>query len=806
MTEAENHCPLNEDFRKFVELVAEAVVVAREESCGPSAQQKIWPPDFERCETDFERVCILMQLPTVRQFSLLSAAESPSCQDGMKSDEVVRKCRMKALDCRGEILSSLDAWTEAVFGAKSTGCRYKAFYSRSRLLEHLRAHEAELDDINRCLENVPPVDEQWELHFRRGHLLRKLGEYEAAYAEFLEARVAARFDSEVLPDIVLYDSIHRCKCRDSVDRNMHPLLRFISRQSTGVRIIKTIPLPDSNSGGHAFHVKRDGSLGLHLVASRDIAPGELIAAEKPYVRVLNPGKELRHCYRCCKRSLNLTPCRGCSEVGFCSTRCERETWMSDWWYMNGNESPGEIVDGPELDQFHRFECGQRSRILLTDVGGLQWLKVFGSTTCTSPRLRRYSEWLGDLDPIEYPTLDARDVLLAFACVARTHWHDIWRLARGQANEDIKEATNSRCPVKRPSSIFAFSGQENVTNTTFRLGTYDSVSWRNAEPHNTRSTEDLWQRTVAAVFLAHCLSAGGYPLDWKEDPMMNPLVAHAEDDRPKLPASWAAACLLYHLQVGMRATRGQTVVRYEEQDSDGNSVRTTWDYVRITSESSGIYALLSLTSHACDQNSSVITVDGVGEGLFALRSIKAGTEISFSLCDRHKPTAARQELLIKRFGIHCQCTACHKNWPVEHEVLVMPQCQLCGHQVPVHGCRPDAHGGRSGCRCPMRIRCNQPLAIVQQQDQRIVNRPRVIRYSEILPLDEISVSEFDRCIADTVQNIKALEEHENLSEPCGNLNSLEDQLQQLLNFRHGQYYMLSVISTALRIQDHIWPPI
>ncbi|CAI2736874.1 unnamed protein product [Dicrocoelium dendriticum] len=368
-------------------------------------------------------------------FLISRASESETCQDGLKSDEVAHNHRNKSLASRGEMLIKLDSSTEAIIAANTTGCRSMGYDCRSQLLQSLAAIEAELDDLTRCFENDPPVAERRSLLHRCGIALRKLGQFHEAHAAFLEAKFAARFRcSEDVPESVLSQNLRQCDNQDSSDRNMHPPLIFHSKPWTGFQITENISFTDciSQEPG-SFRVRSNGLLGWNLVANRDIIPGELIAAETPYVRVPDPGKELRHCYHCCKRSLSLIPCRNCSE--------------------------------------------------------------------------------------------------------------------GQMDNSNKKAAHSGNSVRPRSSLFAFSGHETVPAAVVRT--------------------DFWQRIVAAVFLAHCLSAGGYPLDWEDDPMLTPSHALTGDDRSTLPASWAAACLLYHLQADMCATRCQTVV-CREQDAVNSS--------------------------------------------------------------------------------------------------------------------------------------------------------------------------------------------------------------------------------------------
>lgn len=84
--------------------------------------------------------------------------------------------------------------------------------------------------------------------------------------------------------------------------------------------------------------------GRHLVATKDILPGELLVKEDAFVSVLNPGEmpPLRHClenkwdtrvtsadlycHRCLRHTLAAVPCDGCNYAKYCSQECMQQAW------------------------------------------------------------------------------------------------------------------------------------------------------------------------------------------------------------------------------------------------------------------------------------------------------------------------------------------------------------------------------------------------------------------------------------------------------------------------------------------------
>lgn len=71
--------------------------------------------------------------------------------------------------------------------------------------------------------------------------------------------------------------------------------------------------------------------GRHVVATKKIVPGELVAVEKPYTAILLREFFDTHCFHCFQSSYNLIPCFNCTLVMYCSVEC-RETSMRNHQY------------------------------------------------------------------------------------------------------------------------------------------------------------------------------------------------------------------------------------------------------------------------------------------------------------------------------------------------------------------------------------------------------------------------------------------------------------------------------------------
>lgn len=67
-------------------------------------------------------------------------------------------------------------------------------------------------------------------------------------------------------------------------------------------------------------------MGRHLVATKRIEPGDIIAVEKPYTNILLYNFYLTHCHHCLQVSYNLIPCYECPLTLYCSKTCRDDAW------------------------------------------------------------------------------------------------------------------------------------------------------------------------------------------------------------------------------------------------------------------------------------------------------------------------------------------------------------------------------------------------------------------------------------------------------------------------------------------------
>lgn len=147
------------------------------------------------------------------------------------------------------------------------------------------------------------------------------------------------------------------------------------------------------------------------------------------------------------------------------------------------------------------------------------------------------------------------------------------------------------------------------------------------------------------------------MDWFDE-SADFYAAPSPSNRPKrLPASWVAACLLYHLQ--SVSANGHS---YSEEVFGSLQNLAAVETEHIVS---CLYPTLSLVNHSCDPSTfRVCTGEGASCFIAALRPLSAGSEIFDCYCDCFSlvARATRQKELNSRYMFQCACKACILNWP------------------------------------------------------------------------------------------------------------------------------------------------
>ncbi|KAF8568308.1 hypothetical protein P879_01693 [Paragonimus westermani] len=828
---------LHPDFIRFSEVVVTAIATAwddRPADFQSDGRPMLWPPNFTSCRTDFDRVTVLLSLPEVRRFSLEPASASNACYSNLKSDS--RSTELRELGNQAwranDVATALTLYTKAIFYASASELKALAFANRSCVLARLGAYSAVLEDIDHAIQFHYPSGQLCRLLVRRAQALLNLKNVNEAYVAFLRAKelITNALENSVGLTKLIENGLKQCdvissrsdagddfSCMSRVPplyvRHPNPpvLSSFTGAEGTAGGPQSNLMVATSNQSDMFKVSYLDETVEWQVVANKLIKPGELILIDTPYARRVHDDKVFDYCYRCFRRSINLIPCRGCSEVGFCSVACEEASW-APLWFGDGTDAEGpELSVGQSRHPSHRFECGQIHRLCLTDYAGWKHMRSKPPPVFASDALKSYHAQLREssIDScVGGPTV----AWLSFAVVARTNPVTLRDLAQ-------KSTDSTSMVIREPlsSSLLAFSGARHRPGCDLQADDYSTVGWLTSNS-NKRAPHDLWQRTVAAVFLTYCLSAGGYPLDWDHDRCLrDPTSPSSWPLDTRLPASWAAACILHQIQAiasnahsfsaeyycccaeavddSKRVTK--PISQQPSTSTRGCSPGVELSNVNTCEVGSALYPILSLINHSCNPNVAHVYLANGHCGLYALRVIRAGDAL-YGNYGYHYAThslAERQRLLLDQYCFECQCEACLENWSNLNLDLKL-QCQQCYGLIELStnatdiSCNTVFTSRRSECRCSKSV---QRTAI------RLYNKLHR-SFQELctqIPMEfmgrqfhQLSDTFLDKQIAKVSRmlDLGALEDI--LTRPAMPFDYLQELLKVLLNLRHGCVFMLS----------------
>ncbi|KAA3670463.1 uncharacterized protein DEA37_0010468 [Paragonimus westermani] len=186
------------------------------------------------------------------------------------------------------------------------------------------------------------------------------------------------------------------------------------------------------------------------------------------------------------------------DVGFCSAACEEASWAPLWFEDGTKAEEPELSVGRSRHPSHRFECGQVHRLCLRDYAGWKHMRSQPPPVFASDALKSYHAQLRECSVdscVGGPTV----AWLSFAVVARTNPVTLRNLA-----QNLTDSTSMAIREPLSSPLLAFSGARHRPACDSQADDYSTVGWLTSNS-NKRTPHDLWQRTVAAVFLTYCLS-------------------------------------------------------------------------------------------------------------------------------------------------------------------------------------------------------------------------------------------------------------------------------------------------------------
>lgn len=293
---------------------------------------------FQQFSTDEERVILAMEMCSIYKITIPKISNQKSTSES-------KKWRDKGNDMFVRNNSS-EHFTEAcklysksvAFAPKNSDELALAYANRSAVLFRLGKYEHCIKDIEKCLSlNYPN-------HLKLKILLRKI----ECFVKLNSPKVLTVYE-ETLEWIEKSQSKEKEKMRQKLELICQHRQEEIKEDEKSLDAIFAEFVYDRPNGeidacSDALDVRYNDTFGRHVVATRDIRPGEIIAKETPYCLALSVSNKYSHCWQCLEYIWNGISCDHCVHAMFCSGKCKQKAWKD----------------------FHEVECNILTRLLGLD--------------------------------------------------------------------------------------------------------------------------------------------------------------------------------------------------------------------------------------------------------------------------------------------------------------------------------------------------------------------------------------------------------------------------------------------------------
>ncbi|XP_006167616.1 SET and MYND domain-containing protein 4 [Tupaia chinensis] len=519
------------------------------------------------------------------------------------------------------------------------------YANRSAALFHLGQYEACLNDILRAQTHGYPERLRPKVMLRKAECLVTLGRLpEASQAiEDIERHFATTPAPAAPPFQILQENLHRLKMKVQEKKILTKTSpAALAKASNGHDLREENE--QISSASPSVGLRTHPLKGRHLIATKDILPGELLVKEDAFVSVLNPGDmpPLRHslenkwdtrvtngdlyCHRCLKHTLATVPCDGCSYAKYCSHACTQQAW----------------------ELYHSTECS---------LGGLLLaLGVFCHVALRATLIARFEDGGRVLRKLCDEGSDKDICLPENKNLVKTL---SYCLGEDEENSKSVETLIPGCDID--------GKYQNNYNTVLSLLPHTE----NHSPEHkflcALSASALCRQLEAAGLQA--LTAGGKP---------SPREA-AEAPELCLDVNvWGVAVLRHMLQLQCNA---QAITTLQQTGSKGNIV-TDSRQVRLAT---GIFPVVSLLNHSCSPNTSVSFRSTVAT-VRASQRIGKGAEIlhCYGPHESRMGVAERRRKLRSQYFFDCHCPACEAE---QHGTAARPRWEA----FRCHSCRALMQG-------------------------------------------------------------------------------------------------------------------
>ncbi|KAJ8675820.1 hypothetical protein QAD02_011606 [Eretmocerus hayati] len=212
-----------------------------------------------------------------------------------------------------------------------------AYGNKSAILEHIRQYKESILSIDRAVKITMSAPLKVKLHCRKAKCMMALGlpdfNKNLELAKFWLGKIFA--EEKIYKDLT--DLINQTKTFIEKFESLKTDEKFAEMFGSLTTREEEPKVPS------AVEIAYSEEFGKHLIASRDIKPGEILVMEKTFNSAPFTGLSYLYCWHCNSFLWDTIPCDGCALSLFCSEQCKTESW----------------------EKYHSIECKVVSTIFIT---------------------------------------------------------------------------------------------------------------------------------------------------------------------------------------------------------------------------------------------------------------------------------------------------------------------------------------------------------------------------------------------------------------------------------------------------------
>ncbi|XP_011876680.1 PREDICTED: SET and MYND domain-containing protein 4-like [Vollenhovia emeryi] len=280
--------------------------------------------NYKNLKTDLER--IVFTLNVLQEYDIVPNATGmpKNAKESEQLREQGNKVFVKGVLNNMTCIDALKLYTKSIAFAPYPSEQLALGYAnRSAVLFQLGLYLECIQDIDRALALNYPDNLRAKLYLRKTECLMILGNQSV---EDILTEAQQWLDKMSLNDA----SREKLKAKFDILHNKTVETQRALNKTT--KILEPPPLPtqfhnnEVPCASDAVAIKYNKRYGRHIVATRNIKPGEVIALEKPYSLLLIQENVQTHCSNCLRVCWANIPCNYCTYAMYCSEECRNIEW------------------------------------------------------------------------------------------------------------------------------------------------------------------------------------------------------------------------------------------------------------------------------------------------------------------------------------------------------------------------------------------------------------------------------------------------------------------------------------------------